>query len=99
MQNTYALFFIVLAIVNAFAFVWVGLDKKKSLNPGAERLPEASFFFISVFFAALGVLIGMFFFRHKIRKIYLPVGISLLLIQQILLVILALEKIAASWPG
>lgn len=82
-------------IINSFAFVWVGVDKKKSLKPAAERLPEASFFFISVFFASLGALLGIFFFRHKTRKIYLPVGLSLLLVQQIFLIILALEKITA----
>lgn len=95
MQNLYILFFSALVIINSFAFVWVGVDKKKSLKPVAERLPEASFFFISVFFASLGVLAGMFFFRHKTRKIYFSVGLSLLLVQQILLVVLALEKITA----
>ena len=92
MQNLYILFFSALVTINSFAFVWVGLDKKKSLSR-SERLPEASFFFISVLFASLGVLTGMFFFRHKTRKIYFPVGLTLLLIQQILLIVLALEKI------
>ncbi|MCL5775060.1 MAG: DUF1294 domain-containing protein [Patescibacteria group bacterium] len=95
MQNLYILFFGALVVINSFAFVWVGVDKKKSLKPAAERLPEASFFFISVFFASLGVLTGMFFFRHKTRKIYFLVGIGLLLVQQILLVVLALEKVTA----
>lgn len=95
MYNLYILFFSALVIINSFAFVWVGLDKKKSLKPAAERLPEASFFFIAVFFASLGVLTGILFFRHKTRKIYFPVGLSLLLIQQILLVVLALERITA----
>ncbi len=95
MQNLYTLFFIALVIINSFAFVWVGVDKKRSLKPAGDRLPEASFFFISVFFASLGVLIGMFVFRHKTRKMYFPVGLSLLLVQQILLIVLALEKITS----
>ena len=93
MQNLYILFISALAIINLFAFIWVGLDKKKSLKPAAERLPEVSFFFISVFFASLGVLAGIFFFRHKIRKIYFPIGLSFLLIQQILLIVFVFEKI------
>jgi len=95
MQNLYILFICALVIINSFAFVWVGVDKKKSLKPGAERLPEASFFFISVFFASLGVLAGIFFFKHKTRKIYFTVGLSFLFIQQILLIVFALEKIMA----
>lgn len=93
MQNLYILLFVGLAVVNFFAFAWVGADKKQSLSR-SERLPEVSFFFISIFFASLGVLLGMFFYRHKTKKIYFPVGVSLLLIQQIFLLALILEKIA-----
>lgn len=95
MQDFYVLLFVGLAAVNLFAFAWVGSDKKKSLKPGAERLPEVSFFFVSVFFAALGVLLGMLVFRHKTRKIYFPLGISLLLIQQIFLLALVWGRFAA----
>lgn len=94
MQNVYILLFGALVAINLLAFVWVGLDKQKSLNH-SDRLPEVSFFFISIFFAALGVLLGMLVFRHKTRKIYFPLGIGLLFIQQILLLVFALEKIAA----
>lgn len=95
MQDVYILLFGVLAAINVLAFVWVGVDKQKSLNR-SDRLPEVSFFFISIFFAALGVLLGMLVFRHKTRKIYFLLGIGLLLVQQILLVVFALEKIVVA---
>lgn len=85
----------VLVVINIFAFALVGLDKKKSVNR-TERFPEVSFFLISIFFASLGVLLGMFAFRHKTKKIYFPVGICVLLIQQIFLVMLAFEKYSVS---
>lgn len=85
----------VLAVINIIAFVLVGFDKKKSLNR-AERFPEVLFFILSVFFASLGVLLGMFVFRHKTRKLYFLVGISALLIQQILLILLAFQKFSVN---
>lgn len=81
----------VFAVINIFAFVWVGMDKKRSLNR-VERFPEVSFFLISIFFASLGVLLGMFVFRHKTKKIYFPVGVCVLLLQQVLLVFLLFQQ-------
>ena len=75
-----------LGVVNVAAFVLVGVDKKKSVN-GSERVPEVYFFFLASLFASLGVFLGMFFFHHKTRKIYFPVGVGILFIQQLLLVL------------
>lgn len=76
-----------LLVANSLSFTLVGLDKQKSIA-GSSRIPEVYFFFWSLFFSSLGVLVGMFVFRHKVRKLYFTVGISLMLLQQILLVTL-----------
>lgn len=56
-----------LGLVNFFAFVLYGADKKKAVEH-AFRIPEKTLLFIACIGGALGSLIGMFFFRHKIRK-------------------------------
>ena len=77
-----------LILLNLVGFVLVGQDKARSVVQG-ERFPEVYFFFLSVFFASLGVLLGMYVFRHKTQKLYFPLGIGLLLLEQILLIYLA----------
>jgi len=87
MGNNLTIIGAILLLINLFSFVLVGTDKRKSLN-GAERIPEARFFFISVLFASAGVFFGMLVFRHKIRKAYFPIGIGLLLLEQAALIFL-----------
>ncbi len=77
-----------LCLLNLVAFVLVGQDKARSVARG-ERFPEVYFFFLSVFFASLGVLLGMYAFRHKTQKLYFPLGIGLLLLEQMLLIYFA----------
>ena len=91
MTSNLAYLYILLTIVNLVAFIWVGVDKKKSINH-SERVPEVYLFFIAIFFASLGVFLGMLFFRHKTRKIYFPLGIGILFIEQSVLLLL-LSKI------
>lgn len=76
-----------LFIINFFAFITVGADKRKSVK-GNERYPEILFYLISAVFGSLGIFLGMFVFRHKIRKFYFIFGIAFLLIQQIALLTL-----------
>ncbi len=78
----------VFCLLNLVGFVLVGQDKARSVAR-AERFPEVYFFFLSVFFASFGVLLGMYVFRHKTQKLYFPVGIGLLLFEQTLLIYLA----------
>ncbi len=67
--------------INLVAFILVGLDKKRSVY-NEERIREVYYFFLAVFFASLGVFVGMFYFRHKTGKIYFPFGIGLLMLEQ-----------------
>lgn len=81
------LLFLLLILVNVCAFIMVGRDKSKSLTQ-QQRIPEVYFFFISVFFASLGTLFGMYSFHHKTRKGYFTLGLSLLFLEQAVLIYL-----------
>ena len=89
MEN-YWIYIGLLALINLVAFVLVGVDKNKS-TVHTERVPEVWFFFLASCFASLGVLLGMSVFHHKTRKIYFPLGIGILLIQQIFLILYIFE--------
>jgi uncharacterized membrane protein YsdA (DUF1294 family) len=84
-----------IAVFNIVAFALVYIDKRKSINNSTERVAEITFFVWSIFFSSLGVLAGMFAFRHKTQKLNFVVGIGLLLIQQLALIFLILERLQA----
>lgn len=75
---------LVLGAINLIAFAFVGIDKSKSAHDH-QRVPELYFFIWATFLSSLGVLLGMLVFRHKTRKWTFIFGITLLVIQQILL--------------
>lgn len=81
MQNYLTTVFFILIVLNITAFILVGVDKKRSIQ-NSERVPEVYLFFTAIFFSSLGVLMGMYFFHHKTKKIYFPLGIGILLIEQ-----------------
>ena len=86
-MTTLQIIIAVLALANLSSLGLVGLDKRKSFG-GDRRIPEVYFFFWSIFFSSLGVLVGMFLFHHKTRKWTFIIGITLLLLQQLALVYL-----------
>jgi len=57
---------VLLVILNIFGFILVSLDKYKAKNR-LWRIPERSFFLLSVLGGSVGVYIGLFFFNHKTR--------------------------------
>lgn len=81
-----------MAAVNLIAFIFVGVDKKRSVD-NAERIPEVYLFFIAIFFASLGVFLGMLFFRHKTQKIYFLLGMVLLIMEQAALLVLIYKEL------
>ena len=85
MPNALAIVLLIFFVINLIAFVLVGIDKRKSMLD-SSRVPEVYLFFMAALFGSVGVFLGMFVFHHKTRKVYFPVGIGLLLVQQMLLV-------------
>lgn len=68
-------------LVNATAFFVMLWDKSRSRKKDAERISEGMLFFMATVFGSIGVLAGMFTFRHKTRKWYFVLGIPLLIAQ------------------
>jgi len=81
------------AIVNALAFVIMLWDKMQSRKKGAERISEGMLFFMATIFGSVGVLAGMFAFRHKTQKWYFLLGIPMLILENCALLYLIYEKI------
>lgn len=70
-------------LMNAGAFLGMALDKRRSRQSGAERIPEGLLFFWATMFGSVGVWLGMFTFRHKTQKWYFILGIPLLIAENI----------------
>ena len=68
--------------LNALAFTLMGIDKYKSRH-SSFRISEKSFFIISALGGSIGVLMGMYFFRHKTRHPSFVWGIPAILILQV----------------
>ncbi|KKR21743.1 MAG: hypothetical protein UT50_C0004G0046 [Candidatus Moranbacteria bacterium GW2011_GWA2_39_41] len=81
------------AIVNAVAFVIMLWDKIQSRKQGAERISEGMLFFMATIFGSVGVLAGMFAFRHKTQKWYFLLGIPMLILENCALLYLLSEKL------
>jgi len=78
MQN----FIIVLLLVlNIFGFILVALDKYKAKNR-LWRIPERSFFILSILGGSVGVYFGLFFFNHKTHHWYFMTIIPLIIVAQ-----------------
>lgn len=76
-----------LIIVNAAAFLLMLADKIKAKR-GAWRIPEATLMGVAAIGGSVGVLAGMYAFRHKTRHIKFTLGIPLILAAQIALAVL-----------
>lgn len=70
-------------LMNVGAFLGMALDKRRSRQSGAERIPEGLLFFWATMFGSVGVWLGMFTFRHKTQKWYFILGIPLLIAENI----------------
>ena len=72
-------------LVNTLGLLWCFLDKSASTRPNARRIPEMRFFITALVGGTPGVLLGMYLFRHKTKKVSF---------QAILLIIGALQVAA-----
>ncbi len=74
-------------VINLVAFYYFGIDKLKS-QLSSRRISEKKLWTVTLIGGSLGALLGMYFFRHKTRKISFQAVIALILAVQILLIIL-----------
>ena len=70
------------AAVNLWAFLAMGLDKRRAKR-GGWRLPEKALFLPAVLFGALGGTLGMKVFHHKTKHWYFRFGFPVLLMLQL----------------
>jgi uncharacterized membrane protein YsdA (DUF1294 family) len=72
------------AVINLWAFIVMGRDKRKAIRGhNAERAPEGIMFFLATIGGSIGVYLGMLAFRHKTRKWYFQLGIPMLIVQNL----------------
>lgn len=69
-----------LILWNLITFAMMGIDKRQSIKR-KERISEKTLLLASFLFGGIGILLGMFIFRHKTKhwnfRILVPIGIAL----------------------
>ena len=85
-------FVIVYIVVNVCVFTLYGLDKLKAVRD-EWRISERNLI-IAAAFGAPGALIAMLLFRHKIRKPKFYIGVPLILIAELIIAYMILNKTA-----
>lgn len=58
------IFFSIVFVINVFAFILMGIDKRNSKRH-KRRIPEAVLLAFAVFGGGFGILLGMIAFHHK----------------------------------
>ncbi|MBR6259122.1 MAG: DUF1294 domain-containing protein [Oscillospiraceae bacterium] len=84
------LFIYYLIAMTLVSFVLMGIDKARSKKKGKSRIPEAVLFTFAVFGGSVGVLLGMYIFRHKTKHNSFRIGIPTIILAQAALIILFL---------
>ncbi len=81
---------IYLLIMNMAGIIICGIDKKRAVRHW-WRIPERQIFLIAVLGGSVGVLIGMYCFRHKTKHRQFTIGIPLILLCQMMLVMIIIR--------
>ena len=76
--------FLFLILINAVAFLLMLADKQKA-RKNKWRIAESTLFSIAAVGGSLGILLGMYTFRHKTRHIAFTAGIPAILAVQIVI--------------
>lgn len=79
-----------IVLINALAFLAMGIDKKRSAKRHKWRISEAAFFVMALFFGSIGCLCGMYLFHHKTMKPAFQYGMPAILILQILITLIVI---------
>lgn len=73
---------IYLGAASLFGFILMGADKRKAVQH-KWRIPEKSLFLIALTGGSVGVLLGMWVFRHKTKHLSFSIGIPMIIAVQI----------------
>ncbi|MBO5564834.1 MAG: DUF1294 domain-containing protein [Lachnospiraceae bacterium] len=91
-MNTLTLLIGYLVLINGIAFLMMFIDKRRAKRH-AFRVPESILFELAILFGSIGILLGMFAFRHKTRKLRFTLGIPVILLIQAMLLVLFLTTV------
>ena len=80
------LLLLIFLIVNAAGFVLMLADKIKA-KKNLWRIPEATLMGVAAVGGSVGILLGMYSFRHKTRHLKFTIGVPLIRAVQIIAVI------------
>lgn len=81
-MKTILIFYLIL--INLFGFAIMGIDKRRAIRH-RWRVPERVLFGTAVFLGSIGILTGMYVFRHKTRHLSFRLGIPAILAFQLIL--------------
>ena len=87
-------FLIYFGLITLIGFMAMFLDKQLAKKE-KMRIPESRLFRIAILGGSLGVLLGMYTFRHKTLHKQFTIGIPAILIAQIALVVFIFVKFIA----
>ena len=73
--------YIYLIIINIFAFVLAGIDKQRA-RTHRWRIRESTLFLTAIAGGSVGLLLGMYIFRHKTKHPQFVFGVPAILILQ-----------------
>ena len=76
-----------LILINAASFLLMLADKKKAKR-NMWRIPEKVLLGTAVLGGSLGVLAGMYTFRHKTKHLKFTIGIPVILVSQIAIAVI-----------
>lgn len=79
------LILLTITLINILAFTLIGIDKYKSRH-NRWRIREKTFFTVAALGGSVGIMVGMYFFRHKTRHTSFVWGIPIILILQVAMI-------------
>lgn len=80
-----------LLIINLIGLIIMFIDKRKAIK-GSWRIPEKSLIFIALIGGGVGTIIGMYWFRHKTKKLRFTIGFPVILLTEIIVITYFLIK-------
>ena len=79
-----------LILINAASFLLMLADKKKAKR-NMWRIPEKVLLGTAVLGGSLGVLAGMYTFRHKTKHLKFTIGVPVILVSQIAIAVILIQ--------
>ena len=80
-----------LLVINLIGLLMMYVDKRKA-KYGRWRIPEKTLLIIAILGGSIGTITGMYWFRHKTKKLKFTLGFPTILITEIILIIYFLIK-------